>query len=294
MAESSIFLRLAPLVFVLIWSTGWVVAGYAAPYADPLTFLCVRYACAGVLVAGYSLASGAQWPLRRADWNHAVLSGVLLHGLYLGGVWWAVRHGLPAGISGLIAALQPILTAMLAPALLGERITLARWGGIILGFAGIALVLHPKIANVAPTALWGVLVPVLVNIVAMISVTFGSFYQKRFIAMGDLRTVTALQYLGAILVTLPVALATENLVITWNTTMVLVLLWSVVALSLGAIGLMLMMIRKGAVSRVATLIYLIPPAVALEAWLLFGETLSLIQIAGMSLTVLGVALAVRK
>jgi drug/metabolite transporter (DMT)-like permease len=294
MSDSSLFLRAAPFVFVLIWSTGWVAAGYAAPYADPLTFLGVRYACAAALVAAYALVSGAKWPTTVADWRHGIFSGVLLHGIYLGGVWWAVRNGLPAGISGLIAALQPILTALFAPAILGERITLLRWGGIMLGFIGIALVLQPKLAGVEPAALWGVLIPVIINIIAMVSVTAGSFYQKLFIGSGDLRTVTALQYVGALLFTVPLAIATEKMQITWNLTMVLVLAWSVIALSLGAIGLMLMMIRKGAVSRTAALIYLIPPTVAIEAWLLFNETLSVVQIAGMALTVVGVVLASRK
>lgn len=294
MSDSRLFLRLAPFVFVLIWSTGWVVAGYAAPHADPLTFLCIRYACAAMLVAAFALWSGAVWPQGLRGWGHGLLSGILLHGLYLGGVWWAVRHGLPAGISGLIAALQPILTALFAPAILGERISLLRWGGILLGFCGIALVLQPKLAGVAPAALWGVLIPILINVVAMISVTAGSFYQKLFIGSADLRSMTAVQYVGALLFTLPLAFATEQMHVTWNLTMVLVLAWSVVALSLGAIGLMLVMIRKGAVSRIATLIYLIPPVVAVEAWLLFNETLSAIQIAGMALTVVGVALASRK
>ncbi|MGL4728428.1 MAG: DMT family transporter [Bosea sp. (in: a-proteobacteria)] len=287
-------LRLAPILFVLIWSTGWVVAGLAAPYADPLTFLSVRYAVAAVAMAGIALALKAAWPLSRADYGHALVSGVLLHAIYLGGVWWAVRHGLPAGISGLIAALQPILTALLAPALLAERISTRQWAGVGLGFLGIALVLQPKLAGVAPGVMGAVLLPILVNIVSMISVTAGTFYQKRFIATGDLRTVTTLQYVGALLVTLPVAYLLEPMVIQWNGTMVFVLAWSVLALSLGAIGLYLMLIRKGEVSRAATLIYLIPPTVAVQAWLFFGETLGAIQLIGMAVTVAGVALATRR
>ncbi|MGL4976069.1 MAG: DMT family transporter, partial [Bosea sp. (in: a-proteobacteria)] len=137
MTDSSLFLRAMPLVFVLIWSTGWVVAGYAAPYADPLTFLSVRFACAAILVAGFCAFTGATWPTTRRGWFDVLLTGVLLHAIYLGTVWWAMRHGLPAGISGLIAALQPILTALFAPWLLGERISPLRWGGILLGFLGI-------------------------------------------------------------------------------------------------------------------------------------------------------------
>ncbi len=294
MPSSSLLLRAMPLVFVLIWSTGWVVAGYSAPYADPLTFLSLRYACAAVLVAGFAAFSGATWPRTRRGWFDALLTGLLLHAIYLGSVWWALRHGLPAGISGLIAALQPILTALFAPWLLGERISPLRWGGILLGFLGIGLVLQPKLANVEPALLWTVALPIIVNIVGMVSVTAGSFYQKTYLASVDLRSTTALQYVGALLVTLPVAFLLEPMQIIWNTTMVLVLGWSVIALSLGAIGLMLLMIRRGAVSRMATLIYLIPPTVALEAWLLFGEKLSPVQMAGMAVTVLGVALASRK
>lgn len=294
MPSSDLFLRAMPLVFVLIWSTGWVVAGYSAPYADPLTFLSLRYACAAVLVAGFAALSGATWPATRRAWADVLLTGVLLHAVYLGSVWWALRHGLPAGISGLIAALQPILTALLAPWLLGERISLLRWGGILMGFLGIGLVLQPKLVNVEPALLWSIALPILVNVIGMISVTAGSFYQKTYLASVDLRSTTALQYVGALLVTLPMAFLLEPMQITWNLTMVLVLGWSVLALSLGAVGLMLLMIRRGAVSRMATLIYLIPPTVAFEAWLLFGERLSLVQLAGMAVTVLGVALASRK
>jgi drug/metabolite transporter (DMT)-like permease len=292
--SSPLLLRLAPVVFVLIWSTGWVVAGLAAPYADPLTFLVVRYAFAAFAMALIALAMRATWPARPSDVGHAMMSGVLLHAIYLGGVWWAIRHGLPAGISGLIAALQPILTALLAPALLGERISGRQWAGVALGFLGIALVLQPKLATIPPGMIGVALGPMLVNIVAMLAVTFGTFYQKRFIPTGDLRTVTTLQYVGAFLATLPAAWLLEPMVIQWNATMVFVLAWSVLALSLGAIGLLLMLIRKGEVSRAAALIYLIPPTVAIEAFFLFGEKLGPLQLLGMAVTVTGVALATRR
>ena len=287
-----LLLRTAPLTFVLIWSTGWIAAGYAAPYADPLTFLAVRFALAGLVVAALSLAAGATWPATPRDALHAMVSGVLLHALYLGGVWWAVRHGLSAGLSGLIAALQPIMTAGLAPVLVGERIQPRQWLGMLLGFAGIALVLSPKLAGGVTFA--PVLGPIAVNVGAMVAVTLGTFYQKRFIPTGDLRTVTALQYAGAFLAIVPLALLFEPLQITWNTTVVLTMAWSVLGLSIGGIGLLLMLIRKGAVSRAAALIYLVPPAVAIEAFLLFGETMTLPQVAGMVLTAAGVALATRR
>jgi drug/metabolite transporter (DMT)-like permease len=294
MLTSPHLLRTIPLIFTFLWSSGWIVAGYSAQYADPLTFLLVRYASAAVLLAGLALVLRAPWPATPRALLDCLVTGVLLHAAYLGGVWWAVRHGLPAGISGLIAGLQPLLTALLAPALVGERISLIRWAGILCGFVGIALVLEPKLVGVEPAALWGVLVPVVVNVAGMFAVTFGSFYQKARIVTGDLRTVTAVQYLAAFVVTLPFAWALEPMRIEWNLTMALVLAWSVLALSLGGIGLYLMMIRQGAVSRVSTFLYLIPALVAVEAWLLFGENLTSIQIVGMAVTILGVALATRK
>jgi drug/metabolite transporter (DMT)-like permease len=262
MLSSPLFLRAVPLVFTLLWSSGWIVAGYSAHYADPLTFLIVRFGCAAALLAAFSLAMGARWPKDGRAILDCVVTGVLLHAAYLGGVWWAVRHGLPAGISGLIAGLQPVLTALFAPVLMGERISRIRWAGILCGFVGIALVLEPQLAGVAPAALWGVLLPVAINVAAMFAVTFGTFFQKARIVTGDLRTVTTVQYAAAFLVTLPFAYAFEPMRIEWNLTMALVLAWSVLVLSLGGI--------------------------------LFGETLSPLQIAGMVVTVLGVGLASRK
>jgi drug/metabolite transporter (DMT)-like permease len=294
MSLDALLVRSMPLLFVLIWSTGWVAAGYSAPHADPLTFLTLRFACAALLLGALSVMLGADWPKGWRNWLHALVTGALLHGIYLAGVWWAVRHGVPAGISGLIAALQPILTAAFSPWLMRERISARRWAGIGAGFVGIALVLAPKLTGVAPGTLWAVLLPLGVNIVGMFAVTFGSFYQKRFQQSGDLRSMTAVQYLGGIIITLPLAFATESMTITWNLTMWLVLAWSVIGLSLGGIGLYLLLIRRGEVSRSATLIYLVPPAVAVEAWLLFGETLTTIQIIGMAIAVLGVVLANRR
>lgn len=283
-----------PLIFTFLWSTGWIVAGYSARYADALTFLAVRFATAAALVTLMALAAGAPWPRSRRAVIDIAITGILLHGVYLAGVWWAVRHGLPAGISGLIAGLQPILTALFAPALVGERISGIRWLGIACGFIGIALVLEPQLAGVDRAALWGVLLPILINVIGMFAVTGGSFYQKAHVVSGDLRTMTAIQYTAAFLVTIPFAWALEPMRIEWNLTMGLVLLWSVVVLSLGSIGLYLFMLRRGEVSRIATFLYLVPALVAVEAWLLFGETLSALQIAGMAVTICGVALASRK
>ena len=283
----------APALFVLIWSTGWIVAKYAASFADPLFFLVIRFACAFVLMALIALAFRAEWPRNRAAYGHAMLSGVLLHAIYLGGVWWAVAHGLPVGVSALIAAIQPLITAALAARLGGERLGTLQLSGIAIGFLGVMGVIAPKLAGLSAGTLESLAGPVLVNVIAMIAVTLGTFYQKRYIASGDLRVVSSLQYAGAFLALLPLALLLEPLRFEsrWETWAALA--WSVIPLSLGAISLMLMMIRRGAVSRVAALIYLIPPTAAIEAYLMFGETLTVLQIAFMALTAFGVYLATR-
>ena len=284
---------LAPILFPLIWSTGWIVARYTVDFADPLAFLCVRYVCAGAALAVFAFASGAQWPKSRMEWTHALVSGVLLHAVYLGGVWWAIQHGVPASVSALIAASQPIMTAFLAPALVGERIGLARWTGVVIGFTGICLVLAPKLVGLGSGQLLTALAPIGVNFIAMIGVTAGTFYQKRYIHSGDLRTVAVLQYVGALIAGLPLALLFGEMRIDWTPTAWAVLAWSVFGLSIGGIALLLLLIRRGEVSRSAQLIFLVPALSALQAHYLFGEVLTTIQIVGMALTVCGVAIASR-
>jgi drug/metabolite transporter (DMT)-like permease len=285
------FDRLAPIVFVLIWSTGWIAAGYAAQTSDPLAFLATRFALAAATMAAIATASGARWPSFPRRIAAAAIAGVLLHALYLGPLWWAIRHGVPASISGLLASLQPILTVALAPALIGERIAPRQWLGVAIGALGLTLVLLPKLAAVDGAALKSIAMPLLVNVAGMVFVTLGSFFQKRFVASGDLRTTAAIQYIAAAAVVLPAAFALGEMRIGTDAVTLLTMAWSVLALSIGAILLLLALIRRGAVARSAALIYLIPPTVAGEAWLFFGETLAPIQIAGMALTVIGVALA---
>lgn len=287
-----LFWAAAPALFVFLWSTGWIAAKYAAPHADPLWFLTVRFAVAAAAIALFALAVRAPWPKHRRAWGHAIVSGVLLHGIYLGGVWWAVKHGLSAGLSGLLAALQPLLSALFAPYLLGEPVTARQWAGVALGLLGVLLVLSPKLGlAVEVDTAWAALA---VNVVGMLGVTAGSFYQKRFVAGADLRTVTAAQYLGGLAVVAPIALLTEDLRFDHAGELYLVLLWSVLVLSVFTIALMLKMIERGEVTRVSALIYLVPATVAVQAWLLFGETLDLLQLAGMALTAVGVYLAAAK
>jgi len=282
-----------PGIFVFLWSTGWIAARAVTPFADPFTFLGVRFALAGVLLALFAFLVGASWPSGRRNWLHALASGVLLHAIYLGGIWFAVKHGVSAGMSGLIAALQPLFTAMVAGPLGGERIGRGQAVGVAIGLVGVLLVLSPKLA--ASSGLMGEapLWPVLVNVFGMVSVTAGTFYQKRYLHGGDLRTVAAVQYFGAAPPMLLAAALLEQgrFEIVWQS--VAALAWSVFALSMGAIALLLVMIRRGAVSKIASLNYLVPPAVAIEAWFVFGETLTPVQLAGMVVTALGVYLTTR-
>jgi drug/metabolite transporter (DMT)-like permease len=289
MASSTLLPRIAPPLFVLIWATGFIVARLIAPHAEPLTFLFVRYCLAILVLAAFAFVARAPWPVTPAGWRDGLIAGVLLHGLYLGAVFWAVRHGLPAGIAALVAGLQPLATGLLVGPLLGEKVSRLRWTGIAVGFLGAVLVVAPKLGaadGFAP-------LPLAVCIVGMIAITFGTIWQKRTGAAVDMRTNAIVQYIGAAAITLPLALITEEGTIDPAPAFWAGLAWAVFGLSIGAIGLLLFLIRRGAVAGVAALLYLVPPVSALMAYLLFGETLSPLQIAGMLVAALGVALASR-
>lgn len=290
----SLAVRAVPLLFVLAWSTGWIVAGFSARYADPLWFLFLRFSLAALVIAAIAVAMRAPWPRSGREIAHAMMSGVLLHALYLAGVWWAVRNGVPSGVSGIMAGLQPVMTALLAPAILGERITVRQGIGVALGFAGIVLVLMPKLVGVSPDAFAAIVTPLVVNFFAMVAVTAGTFYQKRFVSGGDMRTTTTLQYIAAALAMLPLLILFGRMEAEWNQTLVLTMAWSVLALSVGGIGLFLYLIRRGEVSRAAAYIYLVPAVSALMAYVFFGETLSPTQLVGMAVTAIGVWLATRQ
>ncbi|HEV2559530.1 MAG TPA: DMT family transporter [Microvirga sp.] len=289
MGSSDLLPRLAPPLFVMIWATGFIVARLVAPHAEPLTFLFIRYVLATLVLAILATALCAPWPRTRVGWRDALVAGILLHGLYLGAVFWAVRHGLPAGIAALVAGLQPLATGLLVGPLLGERVSRLRWTGIGVGFLGALLVVAPKVgaADGFPP------VPLLVCVLGMIAITFGTVWQKRTGGAADMRTNAAVQYIGAAAVTLPLALLTESGTIEPVPAFWIGLAWAVFGLSIGAIGLLLFLIRRGAVAGVAALLYLVPPVSALMAYLLFGETLSLLQIGGMAVAAAGVALASR-
>lgn len=284
------WLVLAPGVFVFLWATGFIGSRLTAPYAEPLSFLSLRFAIVAAILAVAGLVLRAPWPDRRTAF-HAVATGGLIHGGYLGGVFWSVWMGMPAGVSALIVGLQPLMTAVLAAPFLGERIGWRHWAGLFVGIAGVALVVWPKLTfdavGITPAT-------VAANVVATLSITIGSIYQKRFIPRLDLRTGNALQFLGACAVVLAGALLTERFAITWNADVVFGMVWLVFVLSIGAISLLYLMIRHGDVSRVAGLLYLVPAVTALIAFLLFGETLSPVQIAGMAVCAGAVMLVTRR
>lgn len=288
------FDRLTPVIFVLLWSSGWIVAKYAAWHSDALFFLFLRFGLSVIAFALFAALSGATWPRRPGLILHAVFSGVLLHGLYLGPLWWAIEMGVPAGLSGIIAGLQPLLTAIAAALLLGERLAPLQKLGLILGFAGIGVAISPKLAAMDLSMLHTQALPLAVNLLGMVSVTAGTLYQKRYLQSGDIRAIATLQYVGAVIVLLPASL----LIGTWHYDgswqAHLSLAWSVFGLSMGAIGLLLKLIRQGQVSRAASLIYLMPPLVAVEAAVLFGETLTPAIVTGALIVVLGVYLTNRK
>jgi drug/metabolite transporter (DMT)-like permease len=283
------FGRLAPVAFILLWSSGWVAAEFGAMVSGPLVFLVIRFAVAIVCFAAIGVLSGARLPSSRSELSRIAISGVLLHGGYLGPVWWAIGHGVPAGLSGIIAGLQPLLTALAAPYVLDERLSRAQKIGLALGFLGVALAVLPKLQHQGAIGIpW---FPVLINMLGMVSVTCGTIYQKRYLQGVDIRWAATLQYMAAIVVILPFALLLEPLHVEFGWQFVAVLAWSVLGTSVAAILLLLYLLNKGEVSRVASLVYLVPPLAALQAFLFLHETLTLPTIIGTAIVVAGVYLA---
>jgi drug/metabolite transporter (DMT)-like permease len=279
--------RFYPVLFVFLWSTGFIGAKYGLPYAEPLSFLLVRYVLVIALMLLIALATRAPWPKTPAQWLHIGVSGVLVHAVYLGGVFVAIKHGLPAGVTALVVGMQPLLTALGAGWLLGEQVSGRQWGGLALGFVGVGLVVSGKFGDVS---LGPMLIPALV---ALLGITAGTLYQKRFCAQFDLRTGSVIQFVPtAILTAIAVALF-EEFHIEWTPDFIFALGWLVLVLSLGAISLLNLLIRGGSAVNVASLFYLTPLSTALIAWLVFGEKLTLTAAVGMLLAVSGVYLVAR-
>ena len=288
MSQSSMLVRATPAVFVLIWSTGFVVARYAMPHAQPLSFLSLRYALSALAFAIWVALSRAAWPRNRAQWLHLAVTGLLIHAGYLGGVWCAVKAGLGAGMAALIVGLQPVLTALWICATgSAHRVLPRQWLGLSLGLGGLLLVVWQKLhlgqvsaANVG------------LALFALASITAGTLYQKRWVAPCDVRSANAVQLLAALAVTLPLALF-EPRQFDPHPELIAALAWSVLVLTLGGSSLLYLLIQRGAATAVSSLMYLVPPCTALLAWWLFGETLSTTVLAGLALTALGVSLVVR-
>ena len=280
---------LTPVFFVALWSTGFIGAKFGLPDAEPLTFLSLRYAIVLVLMGALAWATRAPWPRTAREWLHIGVSGLLVHAVYLGGVFMAIGKGLPAGVAALVVGLQPVLTALGAGAWLGERVRPTQWLGLALGFVGVGLVVAHKVgAGASGGALLSMLLPV---VVALLAITAGTLYQKRYCHAFDLRTGSVIQFLPSLLATFLVASLTETLQIHWTGSFVFALAWLVLVLSLGAVSLLNVLIRSGSAVNVASLFYLVPPCTALIAWALFGETMTGLALLGMAVTVFGVWLA---
>ncbi len=274
----------APGVFVVLWSSGFTCAKLGLAYVEPLTFLALRMA--GVLVAlAFIIAlTRPKWP-NPAGVMHSALTGLMVHGLYLGGVFVAIENGLSAGPVALVVSLQPVLTSTLANRWLGERVTPRQWLGLALGLAGIYLVLYERTAaGNSPPLAW------LAVTVALIGITVGTLYQKRFGGGMDWRPALGIQYAAAGALFALGAFGFETRVVHWTPQLALALLYLIVVLSLGAVWLYYFMIRRAAATRVVSLFYLTPPVTALIAWAMFGERLAPLGIAGMAVCVAGVFL----
>ena len=278
-----------PLLFVVLWSTGFIGGKLGLPYAEPLTFLSIRYALVLALMLPLVLLTRAPWPTDRRQYLHIGVSGLLVHGLYLGGVFTAIGAGLPAGITALVVGMQPLLTALGAGWLLGEHVVGRQWLGLALGFGGVALVvIGQSDAAGFDAPLGAMLIPALL---ALAGITAGTLYQKRYCPAFDLRTGAVIQFIPTLIVTALAAWASESMVIEWSGEFAFALGWLVIVLSLGAISLLNLLIRSGGAVNVASLFYLTPPTTAVMAWLLFDERLAPLALAGMAVAVAGVWLA---
>lgn len=274
-----------PFLFVLLWSSGFIGSKLGVPYAEPFTFLTLRYCIVLAVLIPIALLTGAAWPKGITQLAHVALAGLLIHALYLSGCVWSLRLGLPSGILSLVVSMQPLFTAAFAGLTLGERVQPRQWGGLALGFLGTALVVaHKTGSGLTPL----MLVPA---VAALIGITAGTLWQKRHCPAFDLRTSTVVQYSASLLITAVLALTTETMQVQWSGQFVFALLWVAFVLSIGAISLLNHLIRSGTAVNVTSLFYTVPPVTALMAWAMFGETLTGLSLVGMVVAVLGVWLA---
>lgn len=282
--------RFIPPLFVLLWATGFIGARFAMPWAEPFSFLAARCLITLVLLGLIALVLRPH-RLAPREAAHAAFAGALIHGVYLSGVFWAIKHGMPAGLSALIIGLQPLITTVIAGWALGERVHPRHWAGLGIGFVGILIVLGPKIGD----ALGGVTLATFAACVgSAVAISAGTVWQKRFVRSADLVTVTIWQYVGAALLMLVGSLLFETRSFTLNGELVFAMTWLVLVLSIGAIFLLMTMIREGEMSKISSLFYLVPAVTTILAWILFNETMTVVQIVGMVITTVGVGMATRR
>ena len=281
------WIKAMPVVFVLIWSTGFIVARFGMPQSPPMKFLALRYALSILCFLPWIVLAKLPWPVKRVQWRHLAVTGVLMHACYLGGVWSAVRAGMGSGLVALVVGLQPVLTAFWLSSR-GGRISRRQWAGLMLGFMGLVMVVSRKFGSGGEAH--GLTLAL--AIAALFGITIGTLYQKRFVAPCDVRTAGVIQLGAALLVTLPLTLL-ETEAMHWNIDLLGAMAWSVLALTLGGSSLLYLLIQRGAAASVTSLMYLVPPCTALMAWLLFAEPITAITIAGTLITAVGVSLVVR-
>jgi drug/metabolite transporter (DMT)-like permease len=274
-----------PILFVLLWSSGFIGSKLGVPFAEPFTFLTLRYSLVLAILVPIALLTRAPWPKGKRQLAHVAFAGLLIHALYLSGCVWSLRLGLPSGILSLVVSMQPLFTAALAGVMLGERVLPRQWGGLALCFIGTMLVVAHKTGS---GLTWSAAVPA---IAALIGITAGTLWQKRHCPAFDLRTSTVVQYSASLLITAVLALTTEAMQVQWSGQFVFALLWVAFVLSIGAISLLNHLIRSGTAVNVTRLFYTVPPVTALMAWAIFGETLTGLSLMGMVVAVLGVWLA---
>jgi drug/metabolite transporter (DMT)-like permease len=267
--------RAAPAVFVVLWSTGFVATKSVLRSAEPLTFLAIRMAIVVAIMALIAVIVRPRWP-DRIGMAHSAVAGLLVHGFYLGGTAIAIAHSIPAGLSALIPGLQPILTSTLANRFLGERVTALQWLGLLLGLAGVALILHERPMSGEAGLGW------LASGVSLVSITLGTLYQRRYCRDIDWRAGNLFQYIAVTIFFAVGAFLFEDRIVHWTTEFVLGLAWLVVVLSIGSIAVLYWLIRHSAATSVASLFYLVPAVTALMAYVLFGERLDAVAIAGMA------------
>jgi drug/metabolite transporter (DMT)-like permease len=280
--------RVAPILFVLIWSTGFVVARFAVPHAAPELILLLRMGLTAALMGGIATIARDHWPHRQRLHEH-LLAGALLNGIYLCTSWWAVGHGMPAGIMSLLGALQPLVVAVGAFLFLGERLSGRGWAGLAVGLAGVALVLAPLLGRgLAASVPAYVVIAATASILAMAA---GTMVQRGSIAQDGMFASSAVQNLGGATVALVATVVQGDY--RWDNSpdLWLGLGWSVVMLSAAALSLLVWMTRRQGATRVSLLLLLVPPLAALETRLVFGEHLTNVQLLGFALALGGVLLA---